>query len=149
MKPPVLFFPLTWVAWEPPPKGFSEFGALCNFYITCFTFFTTFAIFAVVLFLPFYGSTLLGACCRLSTYRRHPHLNSVECRGPSLKLWCMSRPWWPPFIFLRSWANGSLISSLITVFSGTRKNVLSIHIFTWQSRANAPLIHSIHASSRH
>ena len=36
-------------------------------------------------------------------------------------------------MFLRSWANGSLISCLITVFSATRRNALSIHIFTWQS----------------
>ena len=33
------------------------------------------------------------------------------------------------------------------VSSAARRLVLSIHIFTWQSRANASLIHSIHANS--
>ena len=33
-------------------------------------------------------------------------------------------------------------------FSATRRLVLSIHIFTWQSQANASLIRSIHANTR-
>ena len=94
------------------PVDFRNFGPLAVFTLHAFTCSTTFAIFTVVLFLPFYGSTLLGACSRLSTYRRHPHLNSVECGGPSLELWCMSRPWWPPFTFLRSCASGSVFKAL-------------------------------------
>ena len=86
---------------------FRNFGPFAVFTLHVFTFFTTFAIFTVVLFLPFYGSTLLGACSRLSTYRRHPHLNSVECGGPSLVKTLMAT-----IHFLRSWANGSVFKTL-------------------------------------
>ena len=99
--------PLAWVAWEPPPNGFRNFGPFAVFTLHAFTFFTTFAIFTVVLFLPFFGSTLLGACSRLSTYRRHPHLNSVECGGPSLVKTLMATIHFSPFM-----ANGSVFKTL-------------------------------------
>ena len=96
-----------WPGWPGSllPMDFRNFGPFAVFTLPAFTFFTTFAIFTVVLFLPFYGSTLLGACSRLYTYRRHPHLNSVECGGPSLVKTLMAT------IFLRSRANGSVFKT--------------------------------------
>ena len=55
---------------------------------------------------------------------------------------------WPPFTFVHSWASVSTASSSFTGFcSATRRLVLAIHSFTWQSRANASLIHSIHTNT--
>ena len=89
-----------WPGWPGSllPMDFRNFGPFAVFTLHAFTFFTTFAIFTVVLFLPFYGSTLLGACSRLSTYRRHPHLNSVECGGPSLVKTLMATIQFSPFM---------------------------------------------------
>ena len=49
--------------------------------------------------------------------------------------------------FLRSRANGSLISSSFTALCRSKKAHFVHHIFTWQSRANASLIHSIHTNT--
>ena len=55
---------------------------------------------------------------------------------------------WPPFAFAHSWASVSTASSSFKGFcSPTRRLVLANHSFTWQSRANASLIHSIHTNT--
>ena len=63
-------------------------------------------------------------------------------------LFSVARTQWPTFTSVRSQTNVSLISSPFTgLFPVTRRLVLSIRTFTWQSRTNASFIHSIRANT--
>ena len=77
--------------------AFRNLGPFAVFTLHAFTFFTTFTIFTVVLFLPFMVY-IVGHMFQVSTYRRHPRLNSVECGGPSLVKTLMATIHFSPFM---------------------------------------------------
>ena len=132
-----------WLGWPGSllPMDFRNLGPFAIFALHVFTFFATFAIFTWIY--------IVGQVFQVVYIQKAPSPELCWMWGTFTETLVYVKTLMATIHYSPFMGEWFIDSSLITVFSGARRNVLSIHIFTWQSRANAPLIHSIHASSRH
>ena len=91
-----------------------------------------------------WAMSINGQCTNQTNYWGKGECNLYRKKGNP----ATSNLKWPPFTFVHSWASVSMVSSSVTSFCfATRRFVLATHSVTWQSRANASLIHSSHTNT--